>query len=223
MARRTDPVPDQRLPLTRDRILAAAMALADAHGIETLSMRRLAQDLGVEAMSLYNHVANKDDILGAIVDRVVEEFETPMPGEPWQTAIRRSAMSAHEVLLRHPWAANPMLTGPAPGGARLGYMDALLGCLRDAGFSADMTHHAYHALDSHVMGFTLWLVGITAGMAALPGSVADFLEALPVERYPNIAEHIEQHLIDRAPDEPTEFEFGLDLILSGLERLRAST
>ncbi|MGK2851013.1 MAG: TetR/AcrR family transcriptional regulator C-terminal domain-containing protein [Candidatus Limnocylindrales bacterium] len=222
MARRTDPIPDPRLPLTRDRILAAAMALADAHGIESLSMRRLAQDLGVEAMSLYNHVANKDDILGAIVDQVVEEFETPAPGEPWQAAIRRSAMSAHEVLLRHPWAANLMLTGPAPGGARLGYMDALLGCLRDAGFSADMTHHAYHALDSHIMGFTLWLVGIMAGMAALRGSVVGFLEALPTERYPNVAEHIEQHLIDRAADEPTEFEFGLDLILNGLERLRAS-
>lgn len=200
----------------------AAMALADAHGIESLSMRRLAQDLGVEAMSLYNHVANKDDILAAIVDTVVAEFEVATVAPDWKASIRRSAISAHEVLIRHPWAAGLMLSGPAPGGARLRYMDGLLGCLRAAGFAPDMTHHAYHALDSHIMGFTLWQVGITAGMATLPGSVAGFLDELAVDLYPNLVEHIEQHLIDRAADEPTEFEFGLDLILGGLQRLLAS-
>lgn len=198
------------------------MALADTHGIEALSMRRLAQELGVEAMSLYNHVANKDDIVGAIVDMVVAEFELPSSAIGWRSSIRRSAISAHDVLTRHPWAAGLMLSGPAPSRARLRYMDALLGCLREGGFSPELTHHAYHALDSHIMGFTLWLVGITAGMANMPGSVNTFLDELAVDLYPHLGEHIAQHLGERDPDEPSEFAFGLDLVLDGLERLLAS-
>ena len=181
-------------------------------------MRGLGQRLGVEAMSLYNHVANKDDILGAMVDLVVEEIDQPLDADAWKASLRTGAISAHEVLLRHPWAAPLLLSGPSVSFTRLRQMNAILGNLREAGFSADMTDHAYHALDSHVMGFTLWAVGISAGLSRL-GPVETFLETLPVAEYPYLAEHIEQHLKPRDPDAATEFEFGLDLILDGLERI----
>jgi AcrR family transcriptional regulator len=201
-------------------VLEAAVSLADTAGIDSLTMRRLAQELGVEAMTLYYYVAKKDDILSAIVDIVVSEFELPSPGVDWKTAIRRSAISAHEVLLRHPWAANLLLSGPIVSLARLRYMDSILGTLRGGGFSPDMTDHAYHALDSHVFGFTLWQVGIQAGLDQHDGSIATFLEELDVEAYPHLAEHVEQHLKERTSDDEGEFAFGLDLILDGLERVR---
>ena len=184
-------------------------------------MRGLGQRLGVEAMSLYNHVANKDDILGAIVDAVVEDIDQPFDPGAWKAALRRGSISAHEVLLRHPWAAPLLLSGPSVSFARLRHMNVILGNLRGAGFSAELTDHAYHALDSHVMGFTLWAVGISAGLSRL-GSVASFLETLPVADYPHLAEHIEQHLKPADPEAGTEFEFGLDLILDGLERMLPS-
>ena len=211
MASNTEPVADQRFPLSRARVLQAAIALADAGGIEALSMRKLAQALGVEAMTLYYYVAKKDDILAAIVDLVVREFEA---------AIRASAISAHESLLRHPWAASLMLSGTEVSSARQRYMDGLLGCLRRAGFSAEMTDHAYHALDSHIMGFTLWLVGMDLGTAdEFTALATSFLRELSRDEVPHLAEHIEQHLKPRSPDETSEFVFGLDLILDGLERL----
>ena len=123
--------------------------------------------------------------------------------------------------MRHPWAANQLLSGPTVSQPRLRYMDAILGCLRRGGFSAEMTDHAYHALDSHIMGFTLWQVGISAGMSRL-GSVSTFLETFPVDEMPHLAEHIEQHLKERSPEDEGEFAFGLDLILDGLERIRAT-
>ena len=211
-----------RAPLTRERVLRAAIGLADEAGIESLSMRKLGQELGVEAMSLYNHVANKDDILNAIVDMVVSEIELPSRESDWKAAIRRSALSAYEVLLRHPWAASLMLSSSsAVSQPRLRYMDALLGTLREAGFSAETTDHAYHALDSHIMGFTLWVVGMNLGsdddLAAL---ATNFLRDFPRDRMPHLAEHIEQHLKPRNPEDEGEFAFGLDLILDGLERLR---
>ena len=213
-----DPVAGPRAPLSRERVLHAAIDLADTAGIESLTMRRLAQELGVEAMTLYYYVAKKDDILSAIVDMVVSEFELPSPTADWRTAIRRSAISAHEVLLRHPWAANLLLSGPIVSLARLRYMDAILGKLRGGGFSPEMTDHAYHALDSHVFGFTLWQVGIAAGLDQHTGSIATFLEELDVEAFPHLAEHVEQHLQERTADDEGEFAFGLDLILDGLER-----
>ena len=181
-------------------------------------MRGLGQRLGVEAMSLYNHVANKDDILGAMVDLVVEEIDQPFDAGAWKASLRIGAISAHEVLLRHPWAAPLLLAGASVSFVRLRLMNSILGNLRGAGFSADMTDHAYHAIDSHVMGFTLWAVGISTGLSRL-GSVASFLETLPVADYPHLAEHIEQHLKPHDPEAGTEFEFGLDLILDGLERI----
>ncbi len=212
---------EARAPLTRERVLRAAIGLADEAGIESLSMRKLGQELRVEAMSLYNHVANKDDILNAIVDMVVSEIEPPSPEADWKSALRQSAKSAYEVLLRHPWAASRILSGSGVSQARLRYMDALLGTLRNAGFSAEMTDHAYHALESHIMGFTLWVVGMDLGsdddVAALATS---FLRDFPRDEMPHLAEHIEQHMKPRSPENEGEFAFGLDLILDGLERLR---
>src|SRR3712207_2008619 len=149
-----------RPPLNRGRVVEAAIAIADESGIEALTMRRLARKLGVEAMTLYYHVANKDEILNAIVDAVVEEIELPAPDADWKAAIRTTAISAHRTLLRHRWAAALVLSSTGVSQARLRYMDAILGSLRRAGFSAEMTDHAYHALDSHIMGFTLWVVGM---------------------------------------------------------------
>lgn len=210
----------RRAPLSRERVLEAAIRLADGRGIEALTMRRLAQELGVEAMSVYHHVANKDDILDGIVQRVLEECELPAPGDEWKAAIRRTAISTHEVLVRHPWAANLVLGGAGTGAARLRYMDGILGALRRAGFSAEMTDHAYHAIDSHIMGFTLWQVGMNLGSEEeLKTMAAQFLSQLAVEEFPHLAEHIGQHLKPRDADDVGEFEFGLGLILDGLERL----
>ena len=220
MATQPEPTDERRAPLTRERVLRAAIDLADAGGIEALSMRRLAQELGVEAMSLYYHVTNKNDILNGIVDLVVSEFELPPAEADWKAAIRTTAVSAHEVLVRHPWAANLVLSGTGVSEARLRYMDAILGSLRRAGFSADMTDHAYHALDSHIMGFTLWQVGMNLGSEdELRAMAGEFLAQLSAEEFPYLAEHVEQHLKPRT-DDVGEFEFGLGLILDGLERLR---
>jgi AcrR family transcriptional regulator len=201
-------------------VLEAAIALADEGGIESLTMRRLAQELGVEAMTLYYYVANKDEILGGIVDLVVGEIELPAPDAAWKPAIRKTALSAYDVLLRHPWAANLVLSGPTMSQARVRYMNSLLGSLRHGGFSAEETDHAYHALDSHIMGFALWEVGIMTGLANLGDLVTTFLQELDVDAYPHLAEHAQQHLKERSPDDEGSFAFGLDLILDGLERIR---
>jgi AcrR family transcriptional regulator len=217
-----NPITEPRLPLSRERVLAAAIGLADRAGIESLTMRKLAQELGVEAMTLYYYVARKDDILAGIVELVVSEFAVPSAGGDWKAEIRQAAISAHDVLLRHRWAASLILSGPPVGPARIRHMDAILGTLRGAGLSAEMTDHAYHALDSHIMGFTLWEVGITTGMARQPGSVASFLEDLDRAAFPHLAEHIDEHLKERRPDDEGDFAFGLELILDGLERIRAT-
>ena len=213
--------PRPRDPLSRERVLDAAIALADERGLEALTMRRLAQELGVEAMTLYYYVRNKDDILNGIVDQVVAEFELPRPGEDWKAALRAAAISAYRVLLEHGWAPALVLSGSGVSQARLRHMDAILGTLRGAGFSAEMTDHAYHALDSHIMGFTLWVVGMDLGtdeeLAALAGT---FLEQIRQADLPHLIEHVEHHMKPREPDDKPEFEFGLDLILDGLERMR---
>src|SRR5512135_1368374 len=147
-----------RLPLSRDRILRAALALVDEGGLESLTMRKLAQKLGFEAMSLYNYVANKDDVLDGILDLVLDESELPSPIGDWETAIRRSAVSVHEALRRHPWAC-ALLMSARVRPARLRYMDSLLGRLREAGFSAETTYTAYHVLDAHILGFSRWQAG----------------------------------------------------------------
>jgi len=207
--------------LSRDRVLRAAIRLADEDGFDSLTMRKLGHELGVQAMSLYNHVANKDDIRDGIVDLVMSEIEVPSNGADWKPAVRQSAISAHEVLLRHPWASSLMMATTVVSPARLRWMESLLGILRAAGFSADLTHHAYHALDSHITGFTLWQVNFPFETAEELAGMADaFRRELPADEYPHVAEHIEQHLAEPGLDGPSEFEFGLDLILDGLERIR---
>jgi AcrR family transcriptional regulator len=219
----------RRTPLSKERVLKAAMALADVDGIEALSMRRLAQELGVEAMSLYNHVANKGEILDGIVDLAVSEIELPSTEEEWEVAVRRCAISAHEAFLRHPWACSLVMS---PGSteighsARLRYIEWLLRRLREAGFSPELTYHAYHALDSHVLGFTMWQLGHLAAAKSLGGGkdfaelAAGLVRELRAGGYPYLAEHAEQHVTSPSDEGEGEFEFGLDLILEGLKRAR---
>ena len=137
----------------------------------------------------------------------------------WRASLKQAATSTHEVLIRHPWATTLLLSGPVASPARLRQMDAILGCLRVAGFSAEQTDHAYHALESHIMGFTLWLAGINTGIQRI-GSVANLTALFDADALPYLAEHAEQHLRERRPDEPGAFEFGLDLVLDGIGRMR---
>jgi AcrR family transcriptional regulator len=223
MATRTDPSADARVPLSRERVLRAAIELADAGGIEALTMRRLGQELGVEAMSLYNHVANKDDILTGIAEMVFSEIALPS-GDDWKAALRETAISAHETMRRHPWAHGVMMTTERVSPSRIGWMEAVLRTLREGGFSAELTCHAYHALDSHITGFTLWQAGIRATIQAsgqgLQELAAAFLPRIDRAELPYVAEHIEQHIAPPRPGDKGAFAFGLDLILDGLERLR---
>ena len=213
--------PTPRIPLTRDRVLATAMTLADEGGIESLSMRKLAQALGVEAMSLYYHVANKDDIVGGILGLAMAEVELPPDDLDWKEALRASATSVHDVLERHPWAATQMMTPKRVSDARIRWMDAVLGRLRRAGFSAVQTHHAYHALDSHITGSLLWESGYANALRNAPVSPQGFLDTLPDGAYPYLVEHVGTHVA--GPDDISEFDFGLGLILDGLERTLAQS
>ncbi|MDQ5853763.1 MAG: TetR/AcrR family transcriptional regulator [Chloroflexota bacterium] len=220
MASQAEPGAAPRVPLSRERVLRAAIDLADTGGIASLTMRKLAQELGVEAMSLYYYVARKDDLLAGIVDLVLGEMELPSAEAGWKAAIRKSAISAHDVLMRHPWACSLMMSTSEVSPARIRWMDSILRCFREAGFSAKLTHHAYHALDSHITGFTLWELSFQFEKEELADIGAAFLRQLPVDEYPYLAEHVEWHLTESNPDDEGEFAFGLDLILDGLERMR---
>jgi AcrR family transcriptional regulator len=217
MAAESNLKPMPRPVLSIERVLGAAIGLADDGGLESLSMRKLAQALGVEAMSLYYYVAKKDDILDGMLDIVVGEMETAAEGTEWKAAIRRSAISAHEVLERHPWACRLMMSPARVRAARMRFIDSMLGRLRQAGFSAGQTDLAYHALDSHMIGSTLWEVGYSVGLDDSGDFAATFLRSFPADEYPWMAEHIHQHL-DVPQAGEGSFEFGLDLILDGLER-----
>ena len=219
MAKRTRTKTAPRTPLSRDRVLRAAITLADEGGITGLSMRKLAQQLGVEAMSLYNHVANKDDLLDGIVELVATEIDLAPDEADWRTAMRRRALSAHEVLLEHPWACNLWMSSQTFGPARMAFADSVLRGFREAGFSGNLTYHAFHVLQSHVMGYTLYVASFQFDLAELRELAASYLETFPADDYPDLAEHIRQHM---EPEEGHEgaFAFGLDLILDSLERLR---
>jgi AcrR family transcriptional regulator len=195
--------------------------LADKGGIEALSMRKLARELGVEAMSLYNHVANKDALVAGILDLVASEFELPSADSDWRTAMRQSAISAHDALSRHPWAAGVWMSAREPSPVRLRYADAVLRSFREAGFRDDLTYHAFHILQNHILGFTLQELNFPYDREELKKLAATFLRDFPADEYPDLAEHIRQHV---DPDEQHEgaFAFGLDLILEALERLRDS-
>jgi AcrR family transcriptional regulator len=207
--------------LSKERVLRAAIVLADAGGIEALSMRRLARELGVEAMSLYNHVANKDAILDGIIDAVAGEIDLPSAEAGWKTALRQSAISARDVLVRHGWASSLWMSR-GTGSARLRYGEWMLRTLREAGFSTDLTYHVFHILESHILGFTLQQLSFPYRGEELAGIATSFLHQLSADTYPYFIEHIMQHLEPRRGEEGG-FEFALDLILDGLERLRDTT
>jgi AcrR family transcriptional regulator len=231
MATKPNSKSQRRAPLSRERVLNAAIGLADEGGIESLTMRKLAGELGVEAMSLYNHVANKGDLVDAMAGVVISEIDLPATAEEWDVAIRKCAMSAHDVLLRHPWACGLMMSPTATGSvptARLVYMEWLLRQLREAGFSVELTYDAYHALDGHILGFTMWELGHLAAATNIAAGkdFADVAETMLRELrpdYPCLAEHGEQHLAAPGDERPSGFEFGLDLILDGLKRLHKAS
>lgn len=211
-----------RRPLSRERVLRAAVQLADASGIGSLTMRRLGQELGVEAMSLYNHVANKDDLLEGIADTITAEFDVPSLEVDWRATLRQSAISAHEVLRRHPWASSLIESRPTIGPARMRYLDAVVGVLRGAGFTTHVTAQAIMALDSHTYGFTLQEQSWSFDLVDAAEVAASFAHAIPAREYPHL--HGMVALAASVPSEfPLDFAFGLDLILDGLERLRDAT
>lgn len=222
-AHSTSSVPEARseaqLPLSRDRVLRAALQLADEGGLESLSMRKLAETLGVKAMSLYNHVANKNDIIEGIVDQVMGEIALPDLSLPWKDAMRQRAISAHQVLLHHPWAAIAIMSGVNVGPAALRYVDMTLGCLREAGFSWEMADHAWNAMDSHIYGFTLQALNFPFEEDEYAAVAKDFVGMLPPEEYPYM-NGLTQEIIARRYNGIHDFAFGLDILLNGLDRLR---
>lgn len=207
----------RRTPLTRERVLRAAVRLADEGGIESVSMRKVGQALGVEAMSLYKHVKDKDDILDGITDLVASEIEVPT-GPDWKAALRRSAISVHEVLLRHPWASGLLESRVNLGPARLRYVDAVIGVLAAAGFSMPMVGRAFMALDSHTYGFTLQELSWPFDIDDAEAVAATMALQIPRDAYPNLAAMTEMVASERQGAK-LDFEFGLDLLLDGLERL----
>ena len=222
MAIQTDPGARARAPLTRERVLRAAVVLADTSGIESLSMRRLGQELGVEAMSLYNHVANKDEILDGIVDLVFGEIALPSGEGEWKPAMRSRATSAHEALIRHPWAPSLMQSRTRPGPATMRHHDSVLGSLRNAGFTLVMAAHAVSVIDGYVYGFALQQINIPLQSREQVAVVGESILRQLAGEYPHLAEMITDHAMKPGYDYAKEFEFGLDLILDGLERRRNS-
>jgi AcrR family transcriptional regulator len=215
----TGHVAARRAPLSRDQVLRAAVALADEGGIGALSMRKLGQTLGVEAMSLYNHVASKGDLLDGMIDVVFSEIGLPPEDGGWKRAMRQRAISARKVLGRHPWAIGLMESRRTPGPATLRHHDAVLGCLRAAGFSVEMTAHAYSLLDSYIYGFALQEASLPFGTAEETAQVAQEIAGLmPAGEYPHLAEMATGHVLQPGYQYGDEFEIGLDLILDALER-----
>ena len=211
----------RRLPLTRERVLQAALTLADQGGLEALSMRKLGQALGVEAMAVYYHVANKERVLDGVIDLVFAEIDVPAIGADWKTAMRQRAISVRDALARHRWAIGLMESRTNPGPANLRHHDAVIGCLRAAGFDMAMAAHAYSLLDGYIYGFALTKMNLpfdtTADIAEMAESM---LEPFPTGEYPNLADFITEHAMKPGYDFADEFEYGLDVILDGLERAR---
>ena len=219
MPKSANEVASKRVPLSRDRVLRAAVAIADAAGIGSLTMRSLAQELGVKPMALYYHVANKEEILDGIVDLVFSEVELPTTNGDWRSEIVRRANSARRVLRRHPWAIGLMESRKTPGPATLRHHDATIGTLRAAGFSVEMTAHAYALLDSYIYGFALQEVSLPFEG---PETVADVAEPMvqqfPADAYPHLVEMTMEYVMQPGYDFGNEFEFGLGVILDALAR-----
>ncbi len=206
-----------REPLQRDRIVVAAIELADREGVDALSMRNLARSLGYEVMSLYNHVANKDQLLSLMIDAVAGEIDRPSPDHAPLQAIRAVSISTQEVLVRHPWAP-ALWQRHLPGPERTERMEDLLRLLDESGLSPDLAHLGFHAVTNHVLGYTLQQLGMALG-ADDPSAVAEeFLASMSPDSSPHMIAHVRQHLDGETG---RSFEVVLDLILDGLVRLDA--
>jgi len=221
MTAKTKKTRPKRTPLSRERVLRAAIALADERGAQELTMRKLAQDLGVEAMSLYNHVASKDDLLDGMIDIVFSEIEAPSAGRDWKAELRKRAVSTREALNRHRWAIGEMEGRGSHGPSNLRLHDAVLGCLRAAGFSVEMTVHAYSVQDAYIYGFALQQSDMSPESpedfaAVAQQQMIDYADAL--SDYPHLVEVVGGHVAQSGYDYEAEFLFGLDVILDRLEQ-----
>ena len=205
--------------MSRERVLRAAIDFSDVNGIDSLSMRKLARGLGVEAMTLYYYVANKQDLLEGMSDLVAAEIELPAEGLDWRSATRSRATSAHAALVRHHWVT-PLWMSVMIGPARMRYMDSALGVYRRAGLTPASTELAFHAVENHIVGYALQEVSFPLEADDLADAARSFLENLPADEYPHLAEHVHQHLTHEEI-ESGSFEFGLEQLLDGIERLRA--
>jgi AcrR family transcriptional regulator len=223
MGLQTEPQRTRRDPLNRDRVLRAAVELADREGLDSLSMRRVGQELGVEAMSLYNHVASKDDLLDGMVDVVIGEIDPPTQGPDWKPILRARILSARQALLRHRWASDVIVSRRSPTPQMLAYMDSMAEIVR-AGLSLDLTHHAFHVLGSRILGFTQELFDDSGQPGGNPDELALMVQQMAIH-YPHIAEiaaaasHEDETVVGSGCDDQYEFEFGLDIILDGFDRL----
>jgi len=210
---------DERVPLSRERVLHAAIAVADTAGVRALTIRTLAAELGVTPMSVYYYVANKSEILDGIVDVVFSEIELPPGDGDWRSEIRRRAVSARRVLARHPWVIGLLESRKTPGPATLRHHDAMIGTLRAAGFSVEMTAHAYALLDSYVYGFTLQEAALPFdGPETVPDVAEPIMQRFPDGEYPHLVEMATEYILQPGYDFGNEFEFGLNVILDALTR-----
>jgi AcrR family transcriptional regulator len=212
------------VPLSRERVLDGALAVADAEGVDALTMRLLAEHLGVKPMALYHHVANKSEIIDGIVDRVFSEIELPSVSDEWRSEMKRRACSARQVLRHHPWSIPLLQSRTRPGPATLRHHNAVIGALRGAGFSVVMTAHAYALLDSYIYGFALSEASLPING---PETVTEVAESMMLQYlakdYPHLSEFSTEHILKPGYDFGQEFEFGLELVLDGLTRSLAST
>ena len=207
-----------RIPLTRERVIDAALRLADEGGIEALSMRKLGHALGVEAMAVYYHFANKDRVLDGIVDLVFAEIDLPVLGSDWRTAMRVRGIAVRDAMARHRWAIGMMESRANPGPASLAHHDAVIGCLLAGGFDMAMAAHAYSVLDSYIYGFALTKMNLPFETTGVAEVAETMLEPYPMDAYPHLVAFITDHATQPGYDFADEFEYGLDLVLDGLER-----
>lgn len=219
MPQRNDMTEGPRTPLNRDRVLAAGVALADVEGIGALTMRRLGRELGVEGMALYNHVANKGDLLDGMLEHVAGEIEMPDDCADWRDCARQRSVSAHSALMRHPWSATLWTSSMSLGPARMRYLDSGLRCLREAGFPAQLLDLAFHTIENHIVGHALQALGFPMERDEMVEAGERLMQTFPDTEYPDLAAHIRYHL--EGQEDGDGFEFGLDLILQGLEQMRS--
>jgi AcrR family transcriptional regulator len=222
MASKTKKKGLRRAPLSPDRVLRAALRMADQGGLESLSMRNLAAALKVEAMSLYKHVKSKEDILSGLVELVVGEIDVPAPGGDWRVAMRRRAICAHTVLIRHPWATMLFVSRANVGPNMLRYVDATIGCLREGGFSYPLADHAWNALDAYIYGFTLAKLNFPFEPSEYAAAAKQFIHMIPAAQFPHL-HGMSQEVIAGRHDGLNQIELGLDLLLDGLERMRVQS